>query len=261
MRHIRAIVRASVLTIWTLFVFAILVGGAPFAFRNRARWRALVFHKWARGSARILNLRIEVSGAPPTPPFLLVSNHLSYLDVVVYASQMSCVFVARSDLALWPAIGPLCRSAGTIFVNRESRRDVVRVNQLIDRAMARGLGVVLFAEGTSTGGDKVLPFKPSLLEHVARTGCGANYAALSYRAGDDEPPASESVCWWGDMTFVDHLVGLFHLRRITVTVSFGDDVIRAANRKELAERLWLGVRERLGSYVRARDQEVQQLDR
>lgn len=244
MRHIRAIARASALVVWTLGVFAILVCGARFAFRNRSQWRALVFHKWARGAAKILNLRVTVAGSPPIPPFLLVSNHLSYLDIVAYASQVRCVFVARSDLAHWPLIGPLCGSAGTLFVDRKNRRDLPRVNQSIQRAMARGLGVVLFAEGTSTSGDTVLPFKPSLLESAVGAGFAVNYAGLSYRVGDDEPAASESVCWWGDMTFLDHLIGLFYLRRITATVSFGDDAIRGANRKELAARLWLAVQEK-----------------
>jgi 1-acyl-sn-glycerol-3-phosphate acyltransferase len=259
MRHIRAIARACALVFWTLIVFTILICGARLTFRDRSQWRALVFHKWARGAARILNLRILVSGSPPIPPFLLVSNHLSYVDVVVYASQVSCVFVARSDLANLPLVGSLSGSAGTIFVDRKNRRDLLRVNQSIDRAMARGLGVVLFPEGTSTSGDRVLPFKPSLLEQAARAGFGVNYAALRYRVGGDEPPASESVCWWGDITFADHLIGLFYLRRITVTVHFGDDVIRGANRKDLAERSWLAV-QRLDSEVQAGDPKFQQLN-
>ena len=87
MRHIGAIARACALVIWTLIVFTILICGARLAFRNRSQWRALGFHKWARGAARILNLRILVSGSLPIPPFLLVSNHLSYVDVVVYAPR------------------------------------------------------------------------------------------------------------------------------------------------------------------------------
>ena len=163
--------------------------------------------------------------------------------MLVFASQLKCVFVARGDVAGWPAIGSLCRAAGTIFVDREKRRDVARVNGLIDQILGDGRGVVLFAEGTSTRGDTVLPFKSSLLEQAARAGLAVSYAALSYRTDEGEPPAHLSVCWWGEMTFVKHVFDLLYLTEVHATLVFGAEPIQANDRKVLAERLWIAVRE------------------
>ncbi|HSO75385.1 MAG TPA: lysophospholipid acyltransferase family protein, partial [Blastocatellia bacterium] len=232
MRRTRAIVRASALFVCTLLMYAALILGLPFAFAfsNPHGWRTLIFHKWAKAIATIVGLKVAVQGAPPAPPFLLVSNHLSYVDVLLFASQVKCGFVARGDIARWPVIGLLCRAAGTIFVDREKRKDVSRVNGLIDQALDAGRGVVLFAEGTSTQGDLVLPFKSSLLDQAARASFAVSYAALSYRTSESEPPAHLSVCWWGEMTLVKHLIGLLSLSGIHATVVFGAEPIQATDR-------------------------------
>ena len=226
-------------------MYAALMLGLPlaFAFKTPHRWRERIFHEWAKATSAILGLKVSVRGAPPAPPFLLVSNHLSYVDVLVFASLLKCGFVARGDVAGWPVIGSLCRGAGTIFVDRERRKDVARVNGLIDQALGDGRTVVLFAEGTSSRGDTVLPFKSSLLEQAARANLAVSYAALSYRTSDGEAPAHLSVCWWGDMTFVRHLIALLHLSEIRATVAFGAEPIQANNRKVLAERLWSAVKD------------------
>jgi 1-acyl-sn-glycerol-3-phosphate acyltransferase len=171
----------------------------------------------------------------------LVSNHLSYVDVLVFASQLNCLFVAKKDVESWPIVGALCRSVGTIFINRSNRRDLARVNGEIAQALEDGRGVILFAEGTSTKGSSVLPFRSSLLEAAVIQGFPVSYAAVSYRVLADDPPASLSVCWWGDMTFGSHFAELLRLRRIEATVSFGSTEIRAGDRKVLAERLWFEV--------------------
>jgi len=246
MRHLRAIARAVGLAVFTLVMYAALVLGLPFvlAFKNAAhRWRGLIFHRWAEGASAILGLTVTVRGTAPSPPFLLVSNHLSYVDVLVFAAQMKCVFVARGDVAGWPVIGLLCRGVNTIFIDRENRKDVARVNRLIDQALRDGQNVVLFAEGTSTRGESVLPFKSSLLEQAARAGLAVCYAALSYQTNEGEPPAHLSVCWWGGMTFVKHVIGLLYLTDVQATVVFGAEPIRANDRKVLAERLCTAVRE------------------
>jgi 1-acyl-sn-glycerol-3-phosphate acyltransferase len=243
MRHLRVIIRACALIVWTFGMYVVLILGLPVSlvFKGSPGWSGLFSHKWAKIAAAILGLKIAVRGASPAPPFLLVSNHLSYVDVLVFASQLKCVFVARGDVAGWPVIGLLCRGVGTIFVDRGKRKDVARVNGLIEQALNDRRGVVLFPEGTSTGGDTVLSFKPSLLEHAARTGLGVCYSALSYRTGAGEPPAHLSVCWWGEMTFVKHVIGLLRLREIHATVMFGAEPIEASDRKLLADKLWAAV--------------------
>ncbi|HSF25216.1 MAG TPA: lysophospholipid acyltransferase family protein [Blastocatellia bacterium] len=244
MAYARLIVRAIALSVLTVAVYAVLRFGLAVtrrSSRRSARWQELILHRWARSAAFVLGLKIDVSCNAPAAPFLLVSNHLSYVDVVVFASQLHCLFVAKKDVESWPIIGTLCRSVGTIFTDRRNRRDLRRVNDGIAQALEDGRGVILFPEGTSTKGSSVLPFRSSLLEAAAKQGFPVSSAAVSYRVLTDDPPASMSVCWWGEMTFGSHFAALLRLRRIEATVSFGSTEIRADDRKVLAERLWFEV--------------------
>lgn len=184
-----------------------------------------------------LRVRLDVRGPLPAAPFYLVGNHLSYLDVVVLASRLDAVFVAKSEVASWPVLGPLCRRMDTIFIDRGSRRDITRVLEHTRSALARGDGVVVFPEGTSSEGSTVLPFLPSLLATPARLGLPVRYVSLSYSTPTDETPAERSVCWWGEMTFPDHFWGLLRLESIEARLVFGADPIVAADRKRLAAEL------------------------
>lgn len=201
------------------------------------RWRGRIFRLWSRACSRVIGMRMEIRGEPPPAPFFLVSNHLSYTDVLVLGSQVPCVFVAKSEIAGWPFIGTLCRGVATLFIDRESKRDILRVIARIERVMRAGIGVILFPEGTSTRGDTVGRFRPSLLETAARAGIPVSYATLSYRTPGDEPPAQLKVCWWGGMSFLGHFLELLTLPRFTATVAFGEKPIQASDRKELATRL------------------------
>ena len=244
MTYARLIIRGIALSALTVAVYAVLLIGLALirrSSRRRARWQALILHRWAQIAAFILGLKIDASCNAPAAPFLLVSNHLSYVDVVVFASQLDCLFVAKKDVETWPVVGSLCRSVGTIFIDRTNRRDLARVNDEIGQALENGRGVILFAEGTSSKGSTVLPFRSSLLEAAARGAFPVSYAAVSYRVLGDDPPAGLSVCWWGDMTFGGHFARLLRLRLIQARVSFGSPEIRADDRKVLADRLWFEV--------------------
>src|SRR5689334_14992380 len=120
-KHLRAYVRVFALCVLTACVYlAWLVVGVAVSFSlTRSReWRSRFFCAWARAVALVVGMRVKVRGVAPTGPFLLVSNHLSYVDVVALASRLECVFVAKSEVARWPVVGRLCRSVNTIFVNR-----------------------------------------------------------------------------------------------------------------------------------------------
>jgi len=205
--------------------------------------KRVVSRVWARGVCQIIGLRVEVQGQPPMPPFILVSNHLSYVDIVTLMSVLPAVFVAKSEVAGWPLLGQLSRVASTIFVDRQNRKDVVRVNADIDRILARGEGLIMFPEGTSSRGRDVLPFRSSLLQPACTTGHPVNYASVSYRTPAGAPPAEMSVCWWGDMTFGNHFWGLLQLPSIEGSVSFGNRSVAADSRHELARSLQSAVSE------------------
>jgi 1-acyl-sn-glycerol-3-phosphate acyltransferase len=224
--------------------------GAPFvfAFNSCARdWRNLNFRGWALTSVRVMHLTINVRNQPPTGPFLMVSNHLSYVDIIVLGSQANCAFVAKSEVANWPIIGLICRTMDTIFIDRKSRKDIRRVMQRIDETLRRGLGVVLFAEGTSTNGQSVLPFKTSLLDFAARNHLPVHYASVGYVAPPGEHSADQSVCWWGDMTLPGHLFRLLQLPSFEASLVYGSEPVVADDRRVLAAKLWSAVSSELNS--------------
>ncbi len=205
--------------------------------RARVRWRHRVVGAWARGLAWMLGMRRRVIGIPPRAPFFLVSNHLSYVDIILLYTCIDGVFIAKQEMRHWPILGPLANLFGTLWVNRGVRRDAVRVLDLIDEAVARGDGVVLFAEGGTSSGDALLPMRPALFDWAAREQYPVHYASLTYRTPSDMPPAHLVLCWWGEMAFGPHLMNLCRLRRFEATVEFGAAPVTGPTRGELAERV------------------------
>ena len=223
---------ASLTILWA--VVNLLMWPVP---RARVRWRHRIVRWWARGIAWMIGMRRTVIGVPPRAPFFLVSNHLSYLDIILLYTCLDGVFIAKQEMRHWPVLGPLANLFGTLWVNREVRRDAVRVLDLIDEAIARGDGVVLFAEGTTSSGDALLPMRPALFDWAAREQYPVHFASLTYRTPPDSPPARLVVCWWGDMPFGPHLMNLIRVPRFEAVVEFGPAPFTAPTRGELAERV------------------------
>lgn len=205
--------------------------------RLRAHINILVFRTWARFCLWVLGVRLTVKGTPPQAPFLLVSNHLSYIDILALSSQLDGVFVAKSEIARWPVIGLACKLVRTVFVDRETKRSLPRVLAEIDDRLAYGQGVIFFPEGTSSGGAEVAPFRPPLLEAAAQSGHPVHYASLAYRTLPGENPAHLAVCWWRKMTLPDHLFRLASMPGFEASLAFGGEPVHDHDRKELARRL------------------------
>jgi len=208
--------------------------------RRSQRWRDRMVRAWARTLSRCMGLEATIDGPRPTGAFLLVANHVSYVDILLLSQCVDVVFVAKSDVRHWPAIGALAASVDTIFIDREARRDAVRVSSAVDRAIRAGAGVALFPEGTSSDGSDVLPFKPALLEGAAREAMPVHHAAIRY------VPAE--VAWWGDMELAPHLWKLLQLPKLEASLRFGGAVV-ATCRKELAEKLRTEIRKEIASNV------------
>ncbi len=122
MSHIRAIFRAVALCALICAVCAACLASAIFAIASdeaKLKLRRFIFRRWAKATAALLGIKINAQGRPPRGAFFLVSNHLSYLDIVVFAALTDCVFVAKSEVSRWPVIGFLCRCMNTIFIDRE----------------------------------------------------------------------------------------------------------------------------------------------
>ncbi|MGH9799857.1 MAG: lysophospholipid acyltransferase family protein [Blastocatellia bacterium] len=243
-RIFRAALRLVAVVFMSLFLQTVWLTGKSLLQQSgsmRRRFRKFILTSWARSLAVIVGMRIKVEGQPPQPPFFLVANHLSYVDIILVASQMDCVFIAKKEISGWPGMGWLSGRIGTIFIDRKNFQDIPRVIGLIDEALNEGSGIVLFPEGTSTIGETIMPFSPALMEPAARAGYPVSYAAISYRTPLGEPPAHAAVCWWGDMDFVPHFLKLLLMSKFRATISYGEDAILADDRKVLAKSLWRAV--------------------
>jgi len=190
--------------------------------------RKRVVRLWMSAMARILGVRIDVSGPRPAGAFLLVCNHQGFLDILVLGAATEVVFVAKSEIAGWPGLGHLASVTGTIYIDRQSARDAIRVSETIGDAVRGGAAVVIFPEGKATDGSSVLPFKPALLESAAREQMPVHPATLRYDLDEAK--------WYGDETFGVNFWRLLAVPRVNAALRFGD-AIRSHDRKELARRL------------------------
>lgn len=212
--------------------------------RARIGWRHRIVRTWARGMARILGMRRRVLGLPPRAPFFLASNHLTYLDIILLYTEVPGVFIAKQEMRHWPVLGPLANLFGTLWVNRTVRRDAVRVLDLIDEAIARGDGVILFAEGTTSSGEALLPMRPALFDWAAREQYPVHHVAISYRTPTGAPSARDAICWWGEVPFRRHLRSVLRLPGFEGSLSFGEAPVHGPTRGELAARVQAAIFER-----------------
>jgi len=191
---------------------------------DRAEWA----HVWAGKCLRRLGIRYSVTGELPNAG-LVVSNHLGYLDILVYAAAMPCIFVSKAEVKSWPVFGTLANLAGTVYVDRRRRSDTINANTGISRGLAEGLRVIVFPEGTSSDGSEVLPFYPSLFEPAIENQAPVTAAYLSYEV--ESGTVEQDVAYWGTMTFFPHLLQLLRLGEIRAFIRFSETPRVFANRK------------------------------
>ncbi len=197
---------------------------------ERSRW----LQRSSRRTLKVFSLATTHEGPPPAAG-LLVCNHLSYLDILVLASLAHAVFVAKSEVRSWPVFGWCASLAGTLFVVRARRTDVSRMNAEIEHTLDGGNVLVLFPEGTSWNGSEVLPFKSSLLEPIVGSKHPLTVTHISYSLADGD--VANDICYWGDMTFLPHLLKLLTKKQINARVCFAPVLNPALDRKELAVQL------------------------
>jgi 1-acyl-sn-glycerol-3-phosphate acyltransferase len=202
--------------------------------------RALWLQRTARHVGRIFQLEIQAAGNIPTHG-LLISNHVSYVDIIVLLSLAPAMFVAKREVKSWPVMGLMAQLGGTLFIDRQRRTHVGEVNHGIQTALDTGTLVIIFPEGTSSDGKTVLPFKSSLLEPATRQKHPLTVAHLQYTLQNGE--ADEEVCYWGDAIFFPHLLNLLSKRRVRASVRLAPVENCVTDRKELAQQLHAAVLE------------------
>ena len=187
----------------------------------------------ARG-LRAIDLQLDVSGQPPASG-LIVSNHLTYLDILCYSAAVPCVFVSKSEVGEWPIFGHYARWSGSVFVRRHDRGDAARANVNVEESLKDGVPVVLFPEGTTTDGQHVLRFHSTMLQPAINARMSITPCAIDYVLEDGE--VGHEVAWWGTMPLLPHLLNLLGKKTIRARIVFGDSIAATGDRKQLGHVL------------------------
>jgi lyso-ornithine lipid O-acyltransferase len=236
---IRAFSRISLYLLWTLLLMP--VQAVMLVFNRRLSIQIpVVYHRLC---ARILGFDVVVRGKMTSArPALFVCNHTSYVDITVLASVIPGSFVAKAEIADWPFFGMLAKLQRTVFIDRRGPRAAEHRDDMIKR-LAAGDCLILFPEGTSSDGNRVLPFKSSLFgvaEQAEGRGLVVQPVSVAYTRLDGMPIGRgfRPYCaWYGEMVMMDHMWELVGLGVVTVEVTFHDPVgvEQFGSRKTLAE--------------------------
>jgi len=197
---------------------------------------------WAQRLLEIWGIRLVVRGTPPHGgPVLLVANHISWLDILVMHAARHCRFVSKSDIQHWPLIGTLATAAGTLYIERASRRDAMRVVHHMADALRAGEVVAVFPEGTTSDGVHLLPFHANLLQAAISADAPVVPVALQFvdqRSGQ----TSLAPCYIGDDTLIGSLWRTFTTPGIIAVVTYGvTQQAGGRNRREWAHDLREGI--------------------
>jgi 1-acyl-sn-glycerol-3-phosphate acyltransferase len=181
-----------------------------------------------------IDVALSVEGRRPGPG-LIVSNHVSYLDILAYSAAVPCVFISKADVADWPIFGRYARWAGSVFVRRHDKLDIARANASVSASLNSGVPVVLFPEGTTTDGGQVLRFHSTMLQPAIDAGMPITPCSIRYELEDGDP--GQEICWWGDMTLLPHVWNLLSKKSIRARIVFSEPIAARQDRKELSQIL------------------------
>ncbi len=181
-----------------------------------------------------MDWQVSTVGAPPSAA-IYCANHLSYLDIVMLGAATPVVFVSKAEVRNWPIMGRLAECGGTLFLQREKKGELLEVTRQFAPVIAQGVPIVIFLEGTSSNGDEVLPFRPSLLAPAVASAWSVAAVALDYSVSGGT--VAEDVAYWGDMTFGPHFLNLLDKREVAARIAFGPAQEAGSDRKTLARHL------------------------
>ncbi len=189
--------------------------------RLSAEQRAIRVQVWSREMLARLGIRLEVQGEAALPgPLLLVANHISWLDITSLHAARFCRFVSKADVARWPLIGALASGVGTLFIQRESRRDAMRVVHHMADSLRAGDVLAVFPEGTTSDGIDLLPFHANLLQAAIAAQAPVQPVALQFM-DTHSGQRSLAPCYVGDDTLLVSVWRTARARGITVRIVFG----------------------------------------
>ena len=249
-KNIRAVVRLVIFFIAGITLLItdtfILLTIRPFS-KTFCRKISLYFGPfWGKLFITILGIHLTVTGREnwrKNRHYCIISNHMSYLDILVTGALFPVLFVSRHDVKYWPLLGAIAWVRGSIFVDRSITGSKERpyVKQIIEY-LEKGFNVIIFPEGKTSNGEGVSPFKKTVFSCPTRANIPILPITIQYTRINREPFSSQNrdkVCWYGEMTFIDHFRKLLKLSRIDVTITIHPPV------REKQEDDWLNQNRRL----------------
>lgn len=202
--------------------------------------------KWSAGLLAILHVEVEVrNDAASAPQALIVSNHVSWLDIFVINSLQPCRFVAKADIRSWPALGWLCEKSGTIFIARGKQREVRRVYEGLVTSIRAGERIAFFPEGTTSAQGQLRAFHPNLFEAAIEAGVPVQPYALRYV--DAQGNLHSAADFIGDMTFVESMLLIMKTRKMTAQLTLLPTIAsKDEHRRDLSLKARQAIATRLG---------------
>jgi 1-acyl-sn-glycerol-3-phosphate acyltransferase len=191
---------------------------------------------WSLEMLRVLGIRLQLRGQAPTHgPLLLVANHISWLDILVMHAARHCRFVSKSDVKRWPLIGTLATGGGTLYIERESRRDAMRVVHRMAERLQAGDILAVFPEGTTSDGTALLPFHGNLVQAAISADVPVQPVALQF-VDSASGETSLTPSYVGDDSLLDSVWNTLSGPPVTAIVTYGEPQ-RAGGRDR---RTWAG---------------------
>jgi 1-acyl-sn-glycerol-3-phosphate acyltransferase len=182
--------------------------------------RTASLHRWCAGLLPRLAIHVTVFGTPPASG-IIVSNHLSYLDIFLASAAVPCVFVSKKEVRSYPLIGQAAALTGTIFIDRERSARVQQIGAEMEETLRAGVPVIFFPEGTTSSGITVQRFHAALFAPAVRLHVPITPAAITYTLPEGGDPG-QLVAYWGDMKMLPHILRLLTLPRIDASLHFAD---------------------------------------
>ena len=208
------------------------------------RGRMLATQRWAQQLLSVLGIDLVVHGQAHAGAKLVVANHVSWLDIMAIDAVVPSRFVSKAEVGRWPLVGPLVTAAGTLYLQRERRRDAMRVLGLMSQALKEGSTVAVFPEGTTGTGHGVLPFHGNLLQ--AAIDAKVPVQPVSLRYSDSCHHISPRAAYVGDTSLLQSLWWVVSSRGLTVHVTIlAPQAVDHADRRSLA----LLLQERISSAI------------
>ena len=243
-RGLRAVQRVLGVIAMTLLGLAICALVFPFIGMPR---RMHVVGAWSARLLAVLGVSLRASGAPQPGPVLLAANHVSWLDILAINAVHPARFVSKADVRAWPVLGWMVACGGTLFIERERKRDAMRVVHQVAEALKAAQILAVFPEGTTGDGQTLLPFHANLLQAAIVTAAPAQAVAL--RFSDAHARFSRAVVFVGETTLVESLLLVLWADGLTAHVALLEPLptekldrrlLAVALREQIAEALLAG---------------------